>query len=379
VRLIAADWVVTSDGPPVRSGVVVTDDAGTIVEVRPRRESDDLDPLRGVVLPGLVNAHAHVEGSAYAGKVERGGGIAAFGQGWMAARRETSFDDVHRAARAAVDALVDCGTALVGDVTNTGVALPMFADAGVAAIVFHESIGGPPDAPFDRATPAAHTPWSSPPEWIVAAYRAAAESGALTSLHVAEHADERRFLLDGDGPIRDLFRFAGAAVPFPIPGRPSVPYLADLGALGPFALAVHCADATPAERSILRERRSPVVLCPRSNDYIGGRLPDLPAFLEEGFRPALGTDSLASSPSLDVLEEARALHAVFPEISCATLLAMSTAWGAAAMGRPSWGAIRPGAAPGLLLAPAVDAPADPEKWLVETCPPRWLVRPGGAG
>jgi cytosine/adenosine deaminase-related metal-dependent hydrolase len=136
-------------------------------------------------------------------------------------------------------------------------------------------------------------------------------------------------------------------------------------------------DATPTERATLLERGSPIVLCPRSNEFIGATLPDLPAILSEGFEPALGTDSLASSESLDVLEEARALHTAFGEVPCAALFSMTTAWGAAAMRRPLLGAIAVGRAPGILLAPADDVQGDPVRWIVQTAPPRrWLVGPG---
>ncbi len=380
-RTLSADWVVTGEGAPIADGVVLVD-GETIVDVRERLASDDCEHFRGVILPGLVNPHTHLEGSAFAGKVEPGGGIAAFAWEYKQAIRSTSMDDVRRSAQAAVDALVECGTALVGDVTNTGVAAPMLARAPIRSVVFHECIAGAPGIPVDGASLAAHAPYSSPPEWLAETYGIAASSDGLTSVHLAEHADERRFLLDGDGPIQELYRMLGVDVRFPIPRRPSVPYLADLGALGPHSLAVHVCDATPMERETLRERRSPIVLCPRSNDFIGGALPDLPAILAEGSQPALGTDSLASSPSLDVLEEAGVLHAAFPDVPCRALVAMATSWGAAAMRRPLLGAIVKGRAPGLLLAPpddSADVPADPERWLVESSPPRrWLVGPGGS-
>ena len=91
--------------------------------------------------------------------------------------------------------------------------------------------------------------------------------------------------------------------------------LADrLGALGPHVLAVHLTDAHPEELARVAERGAPVVLCPRSNLYIELRSPPLLAMRAAGIAPALGTDSLASNASLDVLAEARALADRFPTV-----------------------------------------------------------------
>jgi aminodeoxyfutalosine deaminase len=89
------------------------------------------------------------------------------------------------------------------------------------------------------------------------------------------------------------------------------------------------------------------VLCPRSNQYIGGSLPPLLEVLAAGLSPALGTDSLASNASLDVLAEARALCDHFPEVPAWQLVSMATGNGARALGRPDLGVLARGARPGL--------------------------------
>jgi cytosine/adenosine deaminase-related metal-dependent hydrolase len=85
-----------------------------------------------------------------------------------------------------------------------------------------------------------------------------------------------------------------------------------------------------------------VCLCPRSNLHIGGRLPDVPALLESGVRLCLGTDSLASSPTLDVLDEVQVLREAFPAVGDERWLRMATEGGAEALGRADLGRFRIG-------------------------------------
>jgi cytosine/adenosine deaminase-related metal-dependent hydrolase len=128
--------------------------------------------------------------------------------------------------------------------------------------------------------------------------------------------------------------------------------------LRPGHLAVHCVDLDGEDVAALAATGATAVLCPRSNRHIGGRLPPLPALLEVGVPLAVGTDSLASSPSLSPLAELAALGEAFPEVPARRLLPL--AWNGAAVGASHVGRLRPGVAPGVLAAPLAGArPADP--------------------
>src|SRR3954452_8136882 len=121
---------------------------------------------------------------------------------------------------------------------------------------------------------------------------------------------------------------------FPVPRRGPVDTAAALGLLAPDVLLVHLTDARPDELDRVAASGAPVVLCPRSNLFIEVKLPPLPEMLKAGIVPALGTDSLASNLSLDVLAEAKALTERFPEVPAATLFEMATWAGACALARP---------------------------------------------
>ena len=199
------------------------------------------------------------------------------------------------------------------------------------------------------------------------------------SLHLAEHAAERRFLEHGDGPVADWYerRLKLRRDLLEWPRKSPVEFADDLGGLAPNVLCVHLTDARADELALVARRGASVVFCPRSNLHIETRLPPLLAALEAGLSPALGTDSLASNDSLDVLAEARALADRFSSVRPADLLRMATWNGAQALGRAAVGRIAVGARPGLWTVEG-DVGEDPGMFVLRNVrkPRRWLERRG---
>ncbi len=107
-----------------------------------------------------------------------------------------------------------------------------------------------------------------------------------------------------------------------------------------------------------------VVLCPRSNRNLGVGTADVPALLAAGVRLALGTDSLASVETLDVLDDAVLLRRSFPGVEAAAIVRMATLGGAEALGFDDLGAIAPGRRAALAFAPAASPPAEPHEFLL---------------
>jgi cytosine/adenosine deaminase-related metal-dependent hydrolase len=224
---------------------------------------------------------------------------------------------------------------------------------------------------------APHTLYTTHPEMVEVLAHLAKERGVVTSLHLSEHAAERRALENGNGPMVDWLaeRTRTPKEAFTWPRKAPIQLADDLGALGPHVLAVHLTDARPDELARVVERKAPVVLCPRSNLYIELCLPPLLSMRAAGIEPALGTDSLASNASLDVLAEARALRDRFPELPARELLQMATWNGARALRRSDLGRIAKGARPGLaaVLGRGFDEPC---AFLLANmkAPRRWVVR-----
>jgi cytosine/adenosine deaminase-related metal-dependent hydrolase len=254
-------------------------------------------------------------------------------------------------------------------VGNSLAAVAALGEAPLRGLFFHEVLGSRAAAPGgaladlarerealgawpDRIAyvPAPHAPYSASPTLLREVFAAAAATGRPTTIHVAEDADEIALLLDGDGRWPAVLERLGVARGSRTPRQRPVAYLASLGAFAAPAppLLVHMVHADAEDRALARRHGAPVVLCPRSNLHIGGRLPDVPALLADGVRLALGTDSLASSPSLSPWGEIAALTARFPELPPDIWLRAATAGGAAALGLPALGALAPGRRPGII-------------------------------
>lgn len=408
MRVFHADALITGDGGVVGDAAVVVDDGGTIADFGPagevlaRHAGVVPERVRGALLPGLVNAHTHLELSAMRGQVRGGAGFVPWVEQMIGVRAESRPEDDNDAIEQAVADLEAFGTVAVGEVSNSMSAVRPLARRGFVGRVFHEVFGierGPleervaslPRIVEERVgewptaelayTPTPHTLYTTHAAVVRRLARDARERGARISLHLAEHAAERRFLEHGDGPIpgwyesrlklrRDLLEW---------PGKSPIALADDLGALGPHAIGVHLTDARPEELDLVARRGAPVVFCPRSNLFIETRLPPLLAARAAGILPGLGTDSLASNASLDVLAEARALADRFPTVPARDLLQMATWEGARALGREDVGRVARGARPGLFAIDG-DPGDDPCAFVLRNVRARrrWVVRREGA-
>ena len=214
---------------------------------------------------------------------------------------DTPRETRRTAAKAAAAAAARLGTAAIGDIGNTLDAAPAIGGAGLGGVLFHELLGSREvqtgdalaDAARERAEasatwPAAlgyvrapHAPFSVGPDLMRRIFAAAAAEKRATSIHLAEDEEELKLLRDGSGAWPAMLAAMGIDLPARAPGKSPVDYLASLGAFQPGApppLLVHMVHASDDDRRIARAAGATVVLCPRSNLHIGGRLPDVPAF-----------------------------------------------------------------------------------------------------
>jgi len=406
MRGIVGSWLLTgeADREPIRNGAVVLDEHERIVAVGPSHElrsryaGASWEAHHAVLTPGLVNAHTHLELSALRGEVTGGHGFVPWVKKFMEARARRQPEQDREGIDEGVGELLRSGTVAVGDVSNSLASVDALRGAPILARVFHEVFGMrragaetmlatakaqrvalgtlPANVSY---TLAPHTAWTLHPEMFATLVR----EGTLnppTTLHLAEHPAERAFLITGGGPVGDWLR-SGPMWPldWDPPGVDAVRHADACGALRSDVIAVHLTDARPDEIALLAERGVPVVLCPRSNLFIEVKLPPLTDLLNAGLQPALGTDSLASCPSLDVLADATALHARFPTVAPRLLLAMATSFGARALRLEHHvGALRVGLTPGVLaFAHETTAPTDPERFVISDArrPRRLLSRP----
>jgi len=404
VRVVAAPWVLLGAPPraPVRPGEAegraipdgaVALEGDRVVAAAARAEVESrhgrAEALDAILLPALVNAHLHLEVSHLAGRVPGGEGLVPWIQGFMASRAAAPPEEIAPAMAAGARELVEAGVAAVGEVTNTLASLAPLAEAGLAGTLFLEVMGLTPERygrtladarqalaaatvpPGLRVALSPHAVYSTLPEAV-----AALLASGPASIHLAEDPAEREVTSRGEGPFALLARSVGSEPRAP---RARSAIAAAAAHLRPGHLAVHCVDLDPEDVSALARSGATVVLCPRSNLHIGGRLPPLTALLEAGVPLAVGTDSRASTPSLAPLAELAVLHEAFPRVPAARLL--SLAWNGESVGAPHVGRLAPGSAPGVLALPLDGAPpADPFEHLLSAggaaSPPRftWLSR-----
>jgi cytosine/adenosine deaminase-related metal-dependent hydrolase len=379
-------------GGVIRDGAVALD-GDRIVAVGPRAEVEARHGRsarrEAVLLPALVNAHLHLELSHLAGEVPGGAGLPAWIERFVWTRSAEHTRDPGPAMAAAVASLGRAGVAAVGDVSNSLASVAPLGEAGLAGTIFHEVFGVAPER-FERArsdalaaeratsVPAGLAVRLSPHAVYSTSHGHVVEllAGGPGSLHLAEDPAERAFVAEGRGGFAALVERMGRRAEDVAPrARSAVALVA--ADLRPHHLAVHCVDLDDEDLAALRASGATVVLCPRSNAYIGCGTPRLDALLAAGVPLALGTDSLASCPSLAPLAEVAALRRAFPAIPASRIVPLL--WNGAAVGAPHVGALAPGRAPGVLAVPADGAGAgDPFELLVsfgaEERPFAWVAR-----
>ena len=339
----------------------------------------DLGP--GILLPGLVNAHCHLELSHLAGLLPGSGGFVPWVEGVVASRGRFEEEDVRAATASAIRFLEERGTVAVGDVSNALGHLDLLSASSLSAVVYLELLAWDPAKaeaalafaeqrlaeveaslrPGLEVRLAAHAPHSVSP----ALFGLLVGRGGPAALHLAESPDETAFLAGGGGAWPGFLERRGLGhVAFAPPGLSPVRYADRLGALHERLVAAHGVQLDAVDREILARRGVHVVLCPRSNRHLGVGVADVPALLASGVRLALGTDSLASADTLDVLDDAVLLHRQFPGLDPAAIVRMATLGGAEALGFGDLGAIAPGKRAALAFAPRRGLAADPHEFLL---------------
>ena len=310
--IYSADWLLPIEGEPIANGAVAFENGritrlGTSAELGAGRRFPG-----AAILPGFVNAHAHLEYASYTG----------FGDGldfgdWIALHLQRklalSFEEIVSLARLGAAECLASGITTVLDASWSAASPQACADLGLKAIVGLEVFGADPERALQHfeelraiAQPALsgkvrlgvspHAPYTVSPE----VYAAVRKLGLPVVTHLAESADERAWLTRGEGPLTAL----GDEL-LPTTGETGIRALARARAIGTETVAAHCVDLEPEEIDLLASLDVAVAHCPRSNGYLGCGIAPLTSLLAAGVRVGIGTDSPASTPSFDMFEELR--------------------------------------------------------------------------
>jgi cytosine/adenosine deaminase-related metal-dependent hydrolase len=296
-----------------------------------RREHGEalLDLPDAVVIPGLVNAHTHLEFSDVAVPLDTAGGLPGWISRLIPLRRSRDVDAAGAAIRRGLDESAVHGVTAVGEI-STGLPAGGYPTDGPRLRIFREALGiGPAAAEgagraairdLHRLVAAGVAPGLSPhaPYSVTASLAghilaAAHRLRVPLAMHVAESEAEAELLRTGRGAFRELFEQLGV---WPTPPGPVLVPAADWItrlARGPRGIVVHGTyldqDAEAVARLARHRNRLCVAICPRTTNAISGRLPPVRLLRDAGVRMAIGTDSRASTPDLSVLAECRVVVA----------------------------------------------------------------------
>lgn len=374
-----AAWVLPIVRPPIAGGTVAVE-SGRIVGVG-EFDGGPVEDLGNVaVLPGLVNAHTHLELSWMRGQVPPGTSMPQWASRLMALRRSVSPEPPQPIVDAIGEARAS-GTCLLGDVTNTLATFEPLLDSDLSAVVFRELLGfSSPDpeglvrqmsaqiadlTPVEWLRPCLvpHAPYSVSPALLQAIARA---SRGPFSIHLGESAQEVEFLREGTGEWRALLEALNVWNPsWTPPACGPVEYLERLGLVDANLVAIHGVQFTDDDLSRLKGAGATVVACPRSNTWTGAGEPPIERFYASSVRVAVGTDSLASVANLNLFEEIATLRCLAPRVPATRLLASATLEGATALGfQADFGSIEPGRRAQLLTVALPDRVTDVEEYLV---------------
>lgn len=345
-------------GAPVINDAAIITSQGIIQEVGTYNDlgsafSGTITDLGDVTLvPGLINAHSHLELAHLRGKCPAGQGFVAWVEDLL---KQPIFDLDEGALDAAVHELKRTGTAMIGDIA-TRFAKQMagvLEASGLSFVVFVEAIGETipkktfiPKGEYGHGvmSVAGHSLYTTHTDVLRAAKAEAVAKGLPFSLHLSEHDDEVAIMAGEPSAFLGLLKSRGRLLDFSPPKKRPVRQAAELGLLDETTLAVHCVKVTDEDIETVRQSGATVCLCPRSNDFIGvGRAP-WEKWLASGVSLCLGTDSLASNHDLDLWNEAVYLKENFMgELTLDALLAMLTRNPAEIMGvSDRFGTLEPG-------------------------------------
>ncbi|MGF7082326.1 amidohydrolase family protein [Mucilaginibacter sp. UYCu711] len=378
MKIFRADYVFPISADPIKDGVVTVDDFGKIISVSNQIPADAdhtaVQHLKGIICPGFINTHCHIELSHLLGKPPERGGLVNFIMD-VQRLRDADVNEIEAAAIKADVDMYDNGIVAVGDISNSNATVALKAKSKIYYHTFVETFSFIPDSAetvFNKAlalvnefkpqpcsvTP--HAPYSVSKELfkLIKKYCDSNANKNLISIHNQECEDENKFYRYKLGSFNDLYAQFGIDISYFKPqARNSLQSVIPLLTAKQDILMVHNTCTNLKDIYFIKrfDRRIHWCFCPNANLYIEGTLPKIELFLDQGFNITLGTDSLASNNKLCILSEMRTLQGKFPNLALGRLLKWATINGATYLGiDKEKGSLEVGKTPGLNLVTGLD-------------------------
>ena len=385
--IIRARYILPMDQPPIEDGAVVVDGGkiaavGKTSDIRAAHTGDIRDLGERVLAPGLINAHCHLDYTRLRGEVEWRGSFTGWILQLVAAKQLHPEKEFVGAIPRGLEMLARSGTTTVVNIESFPrlidqvpptklrvwwclelIDLNRTDEAKAVADGALEFIAAHPDVREGFGL-SPHAPYTASGElYRLSAQYARGRNIPLTT-HVAESEEEDEMIRRGTGQMYDYFLRAGRDMSDCKRAGP-VQLLSEYGVLGPGCIAAHANCLTPLDITLLRQTGTHVVHCPKTHRFFHRDMPFFQIMKDQGINVCLGTDSLASNDSLNMLEEMQQMAQVFPRLSSQELLELATVNAAKALNQVGkLGRITPGAWADLIAAPLEGAGGDPYEAIV---------------
>jgi len=374
MKSFRADYVFPVHADPIKDGIVTVDDNGKIIAVSDN-PSDHHHPqtekLSGIICPGFINTHCHLELSHLNGKLEQGTGLVQFIKNVQTTRKSEDAD-VLAAAQQADEDMYNRGIVAVGDISNSAITASIKGNSKLYYHTFVELFSFLPTRAqeiFDNglellnefkpnASITPHAPYSVSKELFKLIKNYSDKNANLLSIHNQECDDENKFYRYKLGGFVDLYQHFGLNIDFFKPqARNSLQSILPLLTSKQPVLMVHNTCTNLKDIYFIKrfDKKINWCFCPNANLYIEKKLPKIDLFVNQGDNITLGTDSLASNTKLCILSEMQTLQQNFPELDTDRLIKWGTINGAKFLGiDQDKGSLETGKTPGLNLISGLD-------------------------
>lgn len=375
MKRFTAQYIFTNSGLPLKRAVITTEDDGTITSIEDTagdlKEKHSTEFFNGIIIPGFVNCHCHVELSHLIGSIRNAEGLGDFIE-QVRNNRNSSMESILSAIYTADNYMYSEGIVLCADVCNTSDSFSMKKESRIRYINLLEVFGIDPEKAGKRmeelmkvASSASemdldfslvpHSVYSMSLT-LLRLLKNVSPDNSVTSIHFMETKGEEAFLNDRSGPLMSSYTRSGLIPPVLETADNHINAILDEITKSGNLILVHNTFCDKNTISKIKQRGNLFwCLCPKSNIFIENKLPPVELLIKEGCEIVVGTDSLASNSTLSILEEIRTIQDNFPDIPLKDLISWATINGAKALGQEKrFGSIETGKKPGLLLLQNID-------------------------
>ncbi|GAB1472601.1 amidohydrolase family protein [Bacteroidota bacterium] len=379
MRKIAAQYVYPLNSiSPISKGVLTLDDNGTILEIgQLTHETASTEFYNGILVPGFVNSHCHIELSHLKDEFKKGTGMSGFIKQIIALRESVDPVKRERAMQMELDLMYRSGVSAMADISNSTESFNPKRKSPLYTRTFLEFFGTEPERATEIVSVAKsleiklkesaldggitpHSCYSMSPSLLENILKEALTSGWI-SYHNQESWEEEQLIQKGRGPLVNQYRERGLSTPPPF-GKPSLLYflhqLEKAGFKGDERLLlVHntftTAECVDAATEMVKNLYW--AICPLSNIFINNALPPLELLRNKGVTITIGTDSLSSNSTLSITEEMKCISEYFPNVPLQEMLEWSSYNGAKFLGKEhELGSFEVGKRPGVVLIDNID-------------------------